>query len=704
VKKQNMMVILAMLILSSCQLISKKEMNNPLLQEFNTQFGVPPFDLIKNEHFIPAIQEGMRMQNEEIDAILTDESKPDFENTIVALERSGLTLDKVNAVFSNLNSSNTNDTLEQIAREIAPMLTRHNDAIRLNPDLFRRIKAVYEDKQNIALNSVDQMLLEETYLRFVRGGANLPDDKRARFMEINEELSSLSIQFGQNVLAETNNFKMVIEDRDDLSGLPSAVIDAAAAAAERAEMSGKWVFTVHKPSLIPFITYADKRDLREKLFKAYSNLGNNDNENDNKEIIEKIVALRAERVAMLGYETHADFVLDRNMSKTPENVLSFLEKVWTPALKVAKAEADDLQAMIKKEGGDFKLEPWDWWYYSEKVRKDKYDIDEETLREYFSLENVRDGAFEVCNRLFGITFERLTDIPKYHEDVEVFEVKDADGSHIGVIYMDFFPRPSKRSGAWMSSFRKQVIRDGENIRPVVTNNFNFSMPTADKPALISFEEAQTLYHELGHGLHGLLSQGKYASLSGTSVPRDFVELPSQIMENWASDPEVLKMYARHYQTGETIPDEILEKLEKSRHFNQGFATVEYVAASYLDMYYHTLKYPAEVSVSEFEKEAVQKMNLIPEIILRYRSTYFSHIFSGGYSSGYYSYLWAEVLDSDAFMAFKETSLFDPATANAFRTNILEKGGSEDPMKLYVDFRGKEPDIKPLLEKRGLTGK
>lgn len=700
-KNTILILTLAVLITGACQKNSKTDMQNPLLQEFNTPFGVPPFDLIKNEHFLPAIQEALSQHNQEIEEITSNSAEPDFNNTIVTLERSGATLDKVQSVFYNLNSSVTNDSLEQIARTIAPEVTRHSDAIRLNENLFARIKKVYENRDALNLNPEDSKLLEETYLTFVRGGANLPEEKRARFREINEELSSLTIKFGQNVLAETNNYKLVIDKKEDLAGLPSNIVETAGKAAENAKMEGKWVFTVHKPSLIPFITYADNRDLREKLFKAYINLGNNGNAHDNNATIEKIVALRAERAMILGYSTHADFVLEKNMSKSPVNVYSFLDKIWTPAIEVAKNETKQLHAMIDKEGGNFKVEPWDWWYYSEKVRKDKYDIDEETLREYFSLENVRDGAFEVSNKLFGITFEMRTDIPKYHEDVQVFEVKDADGSHLGILYMDFFPRASKRSGAWMSSFRDQIVIDGENIRPVVTNNFNFSMPTADKPALISFEEAQTLYHELGHGLHGLLSQCKYNSLSGTSVPRDFVELPSQVMENWAADPEVMKLYAKHYKTGEIIPDEILRKLDESEYFNQGFTTIEYLAASYLDLYYHTLNYPAVINAAEFEEASLERMGLIPEIILRYRSTYFNHIFSGGYSAGYYSYIWAEVLDSDAFMAFKETSLFDPATAKAFRTNVLEKGGTEDPMKLYVDFRGKEPDISALLKKRGL---
>jgi len=689
------------LTLNSCQQKMKPDLKNPLLNEFKTPFEVPPFDLINNEHFIPAAEAAMIKHNDEIEAIVSNQDEPDFMNTIVAYERSGALLDNIMAVFNNLKNSHTNDELQDIAIKLVPEVTKHQDAIKLNEALFGRIKSIYDRKDDLTLDTEDSKLLEETYLKFVRGGANLPEEKKARFREINEELSVLSLTFSQNILNETNNFKLIVESEADLSGLPVALKETAAKTAETAGMPGKWIFTVHKPSLIPFITYADNRIMRENLFKAYINLGNNNNEFDNNKIIEKIIALRAERADMLGYKTHADFILERNMAKTPDKVISFLDQIWKPALRVAKAEAKQLQEMIYASGENFTLEPWDWWYYTEKVRKAKYEIDEETLREYFVLENVRDGAFDVANKLFGLQFEQRNDIPKYHPDVQVFEVKDADGSHIGILYMDFFPRESKKSGAWMSEYRGQKMKDGKNIRPVVTTNFNFSLPVSDKPALITNEEAETLFHEFGHALHGLLSQCRYESLSGTSVPRDFVELPSQIMENWASDPEVMKTYARHYLTGEVIPDEILNKLDKSQYFNQGFITIEYMAASYLDMDYHTLTYPAQISVPAFEQQSMKKMGMIPEIVVRYKSTYFNHIFSGGYSAGYYSYIWAEVLDSDAFQAFKEKSLFDRETAIAFRKNILEKGGTEDPMVLYVKFRGKEPDISALLRKRGL---
>ncbi|MGC9343578.1 MAG: M3 family metallopeptidase, partial [Bacteroidales bacterium] len=565
------------------------------------------------------------------------------------------------------------------------------------------VKAVYDKRNELDLNTEQLKLLEETYKYFVRGGANLPEEEKEKLRKINEELSVLSLKFGQNVLKETNDYKLVIENEEDLSGLPEGVISAAAETATEMGEEGKWVFTVQKPSMLPFLTYADNRELRKELHNAYINLGNNDNEYDNKEIIKKMVKLRAERARVLGYKTHAHYILEENMAKTPDKVYEFLYKVWEPGIERAKEEAADLQKMIEEEGNDFELEHWDWWYYSEKVRKARYDMDEGTISQYFVLENVRDGAFKLATNLFGLTFEERSDIPKYHEDVQVFEVKDADGSHIGVLYMDWFPRASKRAGAWMSEYRGQKVIDGEDIRPVVTTNFNFTKPTGDTPALLTTDEVLTTFHEFGHALHGLLSQCTYGSLAGTSVSRDFVELPSQIMENWALEPEVLATYATHYKTGEVIPEDLVQKIKASGNFNQGFATAEYMAASFLDMDYHTLTpATAEIEVNEFENNSLNEIGLIDEIIVRYRSPYFSHIFAGGYSSGYYSYLWAEVLDSDAFNAFKEAGdLYDDETAVAYRTNILEKGGTEDPMKLYKDFRGKEPDETALLRKRGL---
>jgi peptidyl-dipeptidase Dcp len=678
-----------------------KKADNPFFSEFKTVFSVPPFGEINEEHYLPAFKEGMKQQKQEVEAIVESPDPPTFENTLEALEKSGALLQKVSDVFGVLNGSMTNDRMQEIAKEAAPLRSRHRDDIMLNERLFQRIKTVYDQKDKLGLTVEQNTLLEKYYKDFVRGGANLDEEKKAKLREINQELSLLTLKFDENILKENNRFELVIEKEEDLAGLPQAVISGAAEAAKERGHEGKWVFTLHKPSLIPFLQYSERRELREKIFKAYINRGNNNDELDNKAILSKIAALRVERANLLGYKTHADFVLELNMAKKPENVYKLLYQLWEPALKIAKKEAEELQAMIRKEGKDFKLQPWDWWYYAEKLKKAKYELEEEILRQYFKLENVRDGAFYVANKLYGIQFVERNDIPKYHEDVRVFEVKEADGSHVGVLYTDYFPRASKRGGAWMNSFRKQYRLDGKEIHPVITNNGNFSKPTGGKPALLSFEEVSTLFHEFGHALHGLLSDCTYNRLSGTSVPRDFVELPSQIMENWVSESEVLRVYAKHYETGEVMPQELVDKIKKAGHFNQGFATVEYLAASFLDMDWHTLTEPEELDSIEFENKSMEKIGLIPEIVVRYRSPYFSHVFSGGYSSGYYSYIWAEVLDADAFEAFKETSLFDQKTALSFRKNILEAGGTEDPMTLYKRFRGAEPKVDPLLRKRGL---
>lgn len=678
-----------------------QESENPLLREFNTPFGVPPFDQIKEEHFLPAIKACIEIHKKEIESIVKNTELPNFENTIEALEKSGGLLRKVVDVFNVLNGCMTNDNMQKIAKEVAPMMAKHMDEIRMNPELFKKVKAIYESREKLNLNQEQKKLVEEYYKDFVRGGANLDDAKKARLMEINQELSLLSVKFGENVLKEENKFELVIEKKEDLEGLPQSVIQSAEETAKERKYQGKWVFTLKKPSLIPFLQFSSKRDLREKIFNAYINRGNNNDELDNKKIISRIIALRAEKAKLLGYKTHAHLILEENMAKTPEKVYELLNKIWEPALKVAKKEREELQEMINKEGGKFKLKPWDWWYYAEKVRKEKYQLDEEMLRPYFKLENCIEGVFYVANKLYGIKFEERKDIPKYHPDVKVFEVKESDGSHIGIFYVDYFPRASKRSGAWMTSFRKQSMLDGKMVNPIIVNVGNFTKPTSEKPALLSIEEVETMFHEFGHALHGLLSKCTYPTLSGTAVPRDFVELPSQIMENWALEPEVLKVYAKHYQTGEVIPSELVEKIKNSRKFNQGFATVEYLAASFLDMDYHTLEDVKEIDPIKFEEESMKRIGMIPEIVVRYRSTNFQHIFSGGYSAGYYSYIWSEVLDADAFEAFKEKGIFDPQTALSFRKNILEKGGSEDPMTLYKRFRGREPKVEPLLKKRGL---
>ena len=675
---------------------------NPFFTPYGTPYDAPPFDRIREEHFIPAYERAMEQQVKEIAAITGSSETPAFDNTIEALERSGSLLRRVDNVFSNLKSAHTNEELQEIAKTMAPKLSRHGDDILLNRELFDRIKAVYQNRSNLELDYESQKLLEETYRQFVRGGANLSAGEKEILRQINEELSLLSLRFNDNVLKADNRFELVIEDRADLAGLPENVLAAAAETAAERGHDGKWVFTLHKPSLIPFLQYSEKRALREKMLKGYITRGDHDDAVDNKKILRRMASLRVKRANLLGYRTHADFILEKNMAKTPDRVYQLLEQLWKPALARAKTEAAELQACIGREGNDFKLEPWDWWYYAEKVKKEKYALDDEVLRPYFKLENVRDGAFAVAGRLYGITFTERDDIPVYHPDVKVFEVREADGRHIGLFYTDYYVRSSKRGGAWKSVYRKQSNMEGEAVTPLICNTCNFPRPTAGTPSLLTLENVETLFHEFGHGLHGLLSDCRYNSLSGTSVPRDFVELPSQIMENWATSPEVMRFYARHYLTGEAIPDDLIEKIQQASLFNQGFATVELLAASFLDMDWHTLTDEAERDVHQFEAASMDRIGLIPEIVVRYKSPYFRHIFSGGYSSGYYSYIWAEVLDADAFQAFKEHGLFDRDTAAAFRDNILAAGNSDDPMTLYRRFRGAEPKIYALLERRGLN--
>lgn len=675
---------------------------NPLLTEFNTPFQAPPFDKIKVEHYLPAFELGIKEHDREMAAIVDNPAPATFANTIEALAESGVLLNRVDDTFGVLNAVMSNEQMQGLANKLAALRTRHEDDIRLNEKLFARIKAVYDQRDQLFLTPEKLNLVERFYKDAVRGGINLDAASQDKLRKMNEELAQLATQFGQNLLKENKAFQLVIENPDDLAGLPQRDIDGASQAAKDRGLTGKWVFTLDKPSLIPFLQFADRRELREKMFKAYLALGNNHNANDNKTIIARIARLRQTRAKLLGFRTHADFVLEQNMAKTPERVYRFLEQVWEPALRVAKKEAAELQALVDQESKDFKLQPWDWWYYAEKIRKTKYDVDENILKPYFKLENVRDGVFYVAGQLYGLKFIQRNDLLKYHADVQVFEIQEADGSHVGIIYLDYYPRAGKRNGAWSNSFRKQAREKGRRIYPVVTNNGNFPRPTADTPSMLSYEEVETLFHEFGHALHNLLSDCTYEVTSGSSVPRDFVELPSQIMENWAFEPEVLKIYARHYRTGEVMPQELIDKLVRSRLFNEGFKTVEYLAASFLDMDWHTLpKEGQEIEVEKFEADSMARIGLIPEIASRYRSTYFNHIFSGGYPSGYYSYIWAEVLDADAFAAFKETSLFDRHTARLFRDNILAKGGTEEPATLYRRFRGSEPGIRPLLEKRGL---
>lgn len=701
--KKSLLFLSLLIMLYSCNKTSSTGNDNPFFTEYDTPNGVPPFDKIKAEHFLPAFEEGIKQQAAEIDSITNNPEPATFENTLVALDESGQMLRKVSAVFNGLTGAETDSVLQKIDQEITPKLTEHGDNIVLNEKLFARIKAIHDDTTRTDYTTEQKMLINKYYKRFVRSGILLDADKQARMREINKELGLLALNFNNNLLAETANYQLVIENKEDLSGLPQDVIDAAAQTAEAKGLAGKWVFTLSKPSWVPFLQYADNRELREKLYKAMYNRGDNDNENDNKAIISKIINLRLEKANLLGYKTHADFVLEETMAKTPANAMKLLNEVWTYAIAQAKVESTDLQALAKKEGQDIKLESWDWWYYAEKLRKEKYALDEDELKPYFKADNVRDGVFAVANKLYGINFKELSGIPVYQEDVKAFEVTDADGSFIGILYLDYYAREGrKRNGAWMSSFRSQEVRKGEFIHPIIYNVGNFNPPIGDKPSLLTLEQVETLFHEFGHGLHGLLSKCTYSSLSGTSVPRDFVELPSQVMEHWAFEPEVLKMYAKHYQTGEVIPDELIKKIQNSTYFNQGFATTEFVAAAILDMKWHTVEKQQDFDVRKFEKDAMNEIGLISEIIPRYRTTYFSHIV-GGYSAGYYSYMWSEVLDADAFHAFIEAgNIFDQKTAKSFRENVLSKGGTDEPMTLYKKFRGAEPNPIYLLQNRGFV--
>lgn len=674
---------------------------NPFFTEYATPFGVPPFDEIKLEHYKPAFLKGMEEQAKEIDAIVNARSMPDFENTIVALDQSGQLLRRVSAVFYGLNSANTSDEMQALSKELSPLLSKHSDDISLNPRLFERVKQVYDNKEKFNLDKEQTKLLEETYQDFVRGGANLDSAKQAKLRQLNSEIAMLQLTFGQNMLKETNAFQLVIDKKEDLAGLPESLIANAAAAAKAAGMEGKWLFTLHNPSVMPFLQYADNRALREKIFKGYINRGNNNNDADNKEVVKTLLQKRLEKAQLMGYEDYASFVLEDRMAKTSVNVYNLLDEVWTPALKQAKAELADIQNEIKKEGNSFEAEGWDWRYYFEKAKKAKFNLDENQIRPYLPLDQVREGAFYVANKLYGITFTQLKDMPLPHPDALCFECKDKDGTHLGVLYMDFFPRASKRGGAWCGSYRSQTYADGKRQGPVVTIVCNFTQPAAGEPALLSADEAATLFHEFGHGLHNLFKDVHYYGVSG--VPRDFVELPSQIMEHWVFEPEVLKVYAKHYKTGEVIPAELIEKLDKSGKYGQGFATTEYLAASLLDMDYHVLKeIPADFDVMAFEQQTLGKRGLLKQIPSRYRTTYFNHTMGGGYTAGYYSYIWAEVLDADAFQAFKETGdIFNQDLAQKFRTYILTPGGIDDAMDMYKNFRGKEPGTDALLKNRGL---
>jgi len=697
-------IFLGVLVFLSCKNETKTEtdkvmLDNPLLAEWNTPFGVPPFDNIKSEDYLPACREAIKIHNEEIDLIINNEEEPTFKNTVETLETSGSLLNRITSAFYALTSANTNDVLKEARKIISPELTAHRDEIVLNEELFKRIDAVYQQKNDLNLTEEELFLLEETYKNYLRAGVNLDGEKKERLKTINKRLSELSTKFGENLLDETNSFELYVTDEKDLGNVSESL---KASANEEAKKRGKedgWVFTLQRPSINPFLQTSPNREFREKLFQGYALRGDNDNEKDNKEIVLEMTSLRLERANLLGYDSHADYVLANNMSQTSEAVYALMDQLWPAALEMAKKDREALSEMMKKEGieGDFRGS--DWRYYVDKLRTERYNFNEDETRPYFEFNSVREGAFLLADKLFGLKIKLLADAPKWHEDQQVYEVLEADGSHLGVLYMDFFTRESKRGGAWMNELRMQSNVE-EFVTPIVTNNFNFPPPTKDTPSLLSFTEAQTLFHEFGHALHGLLSDVKYGSLSGTNVPRDFVEFPSQVMENWMSEPEFLALYAKHYQTGEVIPAEMIEKMNEANKFNEGFRTVEYMAASYLDMNWHSITQPNEKDVRTFENDAMEKIGLIDEILPRYRSTYYAHIFSGGYSSGYYSYQWSEVLDADTYNEFKKTGdVFNAELAKKYR-KMLSDGGSKSGMDLYKDFLGREPEIESLLKKKG----
>ena len=693
--KKSLLIVFTALAFMACN------QSNPLLEQQDTPYGVPAFNKVELRHYMPAFNAAIASAQAEIDAIVNNPEAPTFENTVAALDRSGLQLDQVIGVFYNVLEADGNEKMDAIANEVAPLLSEFQDGIVLNEGLFARIKAVHD--ANPELTPEQQRLLSETYKHFVNNGANLPAEQKERLKEINQELALLSLQFGQNVVAETNSdaVKRFITDETQLAGLPES---AKAAAKEMAVAEGRpdaWLFVPKRTSFTPVLQYCENRDLRKQLLLDYTTRGNHDNENDNKAVINKTMKLRLEKAKMFGYNCPADYILADCMAKDHQTVDAFLQSVWVPSLAAAKREAAELQKLLDKDLPGEKLQPWDWWYYAEKLRKAKYDLDEEEVKPYLELSNVRRGAFKLAHDLYGINIEPLENMPVYNPEVEVFKVTEANGDLVGILYTDYFPRAGKRPGAWMNNILPQYIdAEGVDHRPVIINVGNFNKPTADAPSLLSMDDVETLFHEFGHALHGLLSKAHYKSLSGTNTPRDFVELPSQFMENYCYDPQIMKTYAFHYQTGEVMPDELIAKINNAGKFNQGFVTTELLSASILDMDYHELTAIDTIDVNAFEAASMEKMHMIPEIIVRYRSTFYNHIFTTGYEAGYYSYTWAAVLDADAFAAFKETGdILNQEVAKRFR-HLLEQGGTRDAAELYREFRGKDADPKYLLERKG----
>lgn len=700
-KTAGLLALAAPLALAQPSPEKSKMIDNPLLKPYSTPFETVPFNLIKNEHYLPALKEAIAQGKKEVDAIANNPAKPTFENTIVALERAGETVSKVSSVMFNLNSSETTPELQGIVREASPLLTEYGNDISLNEKLFARVKAVYEQRDGLKLDPESAMLLEKSYKGFARNGANLSEADKAKYREISKELSQLSLKFGENVLNETNEYAMEITDEKDLAGLPEFAREAAKATAKQKGKEG-WVFTLQAPSYLPFMQYAENRDLRKKLYLAYNSRGFQNNKNNNEQNIQRMVQLRYDRARLLGYKTHADYMLEDRMANSTGRVQQFLDEMMGYSKPVAEKQLKELTDYARSQGfkGE-RLEAYDYAYYSEKLKKERYSLDDEMLKPYFKLENVLDGIFTIANKLYGLTFKENKSIPVYNPEVKAYEVYDGDGKFLAIFYGDYFPRPGKRAGAWMNSLRGQEVIDGKNIRPHVVNVCNFTRPTDTKPSLLTFDEVTTLFHEFGHGLHGMLANGNYQSLSGTSVAWDFVELPSQVMENWAYEPEALKLFAKHYQTGETIPQDLIDKIRASQNFLAGIANLRQVRLGMTDMYWHSQK-PTGESVAEVEKKIDAKTNPFPTAPGTALSPAFSHIFAGGYSSGYYSYKWSEVLDADAFEAFKEKGIFNKEVATKFRKNILEKGGTEKPMDLYKKFRGREPSPQAMLRRSGLA--
>lgn len=685
----------------SCKKESDMNDNNPLLKPFANPHQTAPFDQLTEDHFLPAFEKALKEGRADIQQIINNPKTPTFENTIEQLEKSAELLDRISSIFFNLNSAETNDKIQSIAREVSPMLSDFSNDIWLNEKLFERVKTVYEQQQESStLNAEQQKLLKNTFKAFARRGAMLDGQKKERYREISSELSKLSLQFGENVLAETNDFRLHITNKNDLSGIPEDAIEAAANRAASEEKDG-WLFTLQIPSYLPFMKYADNRELREKMFRAYTSRGNKGNEHDNNEIIKKTATLRMERAKLLGHKNHADYVLTERMAKSPEKVTDFLNELLEASLPFAQQDVKAVEDFAKKEGFEGQLQRWDFAYYSEKLKTASFNVSDKMTKPYFQLEKVKQGIFDLTNQLFGLSYKQNKNIPVYNEEVEAYEVFDQDGSFLSVLYLDFFPRDGKQGGAWMTSYREQYKENSTDVRPHISVVTNFTRPTSTKPSLLTYNEVTTFLHEFGHALHGMLSDVTYESMAGTSVYRDFVELPSQIMENWARQKEWLQNVAKHYETGESIPGELVDKIIAAGNFQSGYGTVRQLSFGMNDMAWHTLEEPANREVAQFEKEAMAPTELFPDVDGSCMSTAFGHIFDGGYAAGYYGYKWAEVLDADAFDLFLQNGIFDKATAQKFRKNILSKGGTKDPMELYVSFRGHEPSIEPLLERNGL---